>query len=342
MITFAPSKEDVLDWVNESAANHVDFLVNPKDLKLGVENEKDIAKFQAAQDELEISSLAFSQFLGRLSIPVNFYRKCPDSIKIQLLEHFNAQRSTSYQFRCVKRPEGLRCRGILSSRFTTDLDNHKVIPSALDVLEQENAQNGWLEANDEIFRLETFFYDLKADFEGITVNAGVVITNSEVGQSKLWVDPMILVQRSIGIVTESHQNWMRLSSRVERSTGFTHIHSGVDKEAFLTAVQRAKEAAQIGILQYFEVMQQKITVKEALSVMDRMDNLPKRFIKMLEEENQIQDGMSKRELIKGIWEATSQLPVFQRIAIEHDCSRYLGVFEDVDSRMTKLVQELNS
>ena len=145
--------------------------------------ELEIAKL--GHDVWPFSDLAMSQFCQKLDIPVRYYRRLPDQMKI-VVANYDLERFKGTSF--LVRGKGNWIRAFLSAEYVA-YNNSEIAQTAESLL-----RNGALEVKS--FALEETHMFLKIISEDIVdrgagLKAGIIIGNSEVGMGSVSVEPFV-------------------------------------------------------------------------------------------------------------------------------------------------------
>ena len=145
--------------------------------------ELEVAKL--GHDVWPFSDLAMSQFCQKLDIPVRYFRRLPDEMKILVANHdLKRLKGTSF----FVRGKGQWIRAFLSAEYVA-YNNSEIAQTAESLL-----RNGALDVKS--FVLEETHMFLKIISEDIVdreagLKAGIMIGNSEVGMGSVSVEPFV-------------------------------------------------------------------------------------------------------------------------------------------------------
>lgn len=199
---------------------------------------------------MPLQPLAHNQLADYVGIPQRYYQKMQDD-KSELLclnvNHWLAQRSGE---RRMVRSMGDRVRAILSDRYRR-LDHEDVAEAAFPVLmDSQNIELISADITDRKLYLKAVFPRTEAEVKkGDVVQAGVVISNSEVGLGALTVEPLIyrLICLNGAIMADSAFRKMHVGSRyasdVDMAQIFRDSTREADDRALLMAMQDMIRAA---------------------------------------------------------------------------------------------------
>ena len=331
------SIDNILKQINDFKAACYDITLDAKQLKPVSQEEKQLLQFfiSAGEQEKELlpNQSAESQFLTKIKVPVSFFHRCPTNLKQQILDYFNTDRD--YLLRCYSKDEVQHCRAVLSPIFTRAYDNHKVFPTILDVLKDQDVNLKTFFNNDGVItRLEVLLSN-ETLFQGYTLTPGLMVTNSETGYSSLWIEPIVVVNNT----------WI-VASRANIKKEYKHfrqIHKGegIDAEQISETVRRALEAAQVGVIQYMENMAKEVKVEKAVDFAKSLDALPKRFVEILEEDWKLEENLKKEKAMRDILTAAADLPILAKISIEQQVGSWFGIFDNYMDRFDRLAEDMS-
>jgi hypothetical protein len=172
-----------------------DYLADTRHLKFW--NTEEGLRLHLGEDpftakKLKINNHFHSQIAAKLNIPKKHYdRLCVDYPDV-LATMVNRIFEVEHDRRMVRALDGT-ARAYLSDKFRTDMDNYDVANAAIPILEDVPGMNiKSLAITDTRMYIKAGFPRLRADVGlGDTVEAGVVISNSEVGASSLRIEALI-------------------------------------------------------------------------------------------------------------------------------------------------------
>jgi hypothetical protein len=158
-----------------------DYLVNTVALEMKQDNQ---LVFQ--DKEYQINDIAHQQIADRLKIPKRYYDKM-STISGLRTHNVNAWFLNNPEKRLVRTLEG-KARAFLSDRFRP-IDNFFILSSFLPVLaEQQNLKVQSQTLTDKKMYLQLTFPSLQKEIlKGDVVQAGIILTNSEVGHGAVDV-----------------------------------------------------------------------------------------------------------------------------------------------------------
>jgi hypothetical protein len=223
-------------------------------------------------------------------------------------------------------------RAVLSSTYSI-FDDSELFPMLISQLESDDNINYLLyEYDDQITRLHIKFNNTERDHEEITYSAGMIITNSEVGLSSIWVEPV--VYRNDLIYTNR-------GTLLKQDVQLKMVHRGeIDRERVTNAFSRSSRIAQVGIVQLIEAFQIKIEPEYALSLIQNIPEFPNRMALILYEEWEHEEDLKKADIATAILQMAQTLPLFQKIKIEQTAGKIIGLFDRYEFRMAQILEEI--
>ena len=224
-------------------------------------------------------------------------------------------------------------RAVLSRYYTT-FDDSELFPMLMDQLDEEdNVSYSLYEYDDHITRLHIKLIDTEREYNNVTYSAGMVITNSEVGSSSIWVEPVVYRNGSI-YANRNILGKQNLQMKI--------VHRGdIDRDRVLTMFEECGNIAQVGIVQLVEAFQQKIEPAHAVTLMQNIVDFPNRMALILGEEWEHEEDLKRADVAAAILDMAQTLPLFQKAKIEQAAGKIVGLFEDYSTRMNQILDDLN-
>lgn len=166
----------------------------PSDKIEMISSEGDFQLKGLVSDSLGITEHAHSQFADRLSIPKKYYDRMRQTDPDLLTHNVNTWLHREPEGRLVRTLDG-KVRAFLSSSYRC-LDNYDLADAALPVLQENNCQVVSSELTETKMYLKAILPSLTTEIvgsrqKGDVVQAGIVISNSEVGNGSVKIEPMI-------------------------------------------------------------------------------------------------------------------------------------------------------
>ncbi len=185
-----------------------DYVVNSPNLQMDV---WDSNLFLRVMDEdmtdrlepLEITENAHRQIGARLGIPAKYYSRMLNENKELLLQNVNHWLKAEPEQRMLRVMEG-KIRAFLSNRYLR-IDNHEVVCAVMPIIgEIIDIQFVSSQITENHMYLKAVNPHLQREIKpGKTVQAGIVICNSETGLGTFYVSPMLYFPESdIGMISD--------------------------------------------------------------------------------------------------------------------------------------------
>ena len=217
------SLPEVLAELQRQNESKRDYISPAPSLKLWSDGNTLSMRTPVSQELFGTTDLFHRQVGAALSIPAKYY----DLMKTQkpdlLAENINAwlrDRDQSYMIRSMDYGDGRVARAFLSDRYRR-IDNLDVASAVLPLFAgQPDIEVMSAEVTESKLYLKVVNHRIEASCVGDTVQAGVVISNSEVGQGAVSVLPLIY--------TLACTNGMVVSSLGERKTHVGRTAKGTE------------------------------------------------------------------------------------------------------------------
>ena len=216
-----------------------------------------------------ITSLARHQLADKLKIPFTYFERMRTAQPALLDHNVNAWLQTDQDRRMIRTLDG-QVRAVLSERYRR-LDNYDLAENVLPILQRlDGARFESVELTET--RLYLKVVTPRVEFEmapGDVVQAGIVITNSEVGHGMLSVQPLVyrLICRN-GLIASDRALSKTHVGRVLHSEGeaiavFRDDTLAADDKAFFMKVRDVVEAAvsEATFRQVAQKMQKTLDIK---------------------------------------------------------------------------------
>jgi len=224
-------------------------------------------------------------------------------------------------------------RAVLSSNYSK-FDDNQLFPLLIDLLDQnQNISYTLYEYDDQMTRLHIKFNDTERIYEENTYHAGMIITNSEVGISSVWIEPSVYKEDLL---------YTNRDSLKKQNVQMKIVHRGdINTDRISGILSNCSQIAQIGVIQLIESLQQEIQPKLAFSLVQNIVEFPSRIALVLNDEWEQQEKLKKSEVTSAILEVARNLPVFQRSKVEQAAGKMIGLFDNYLSRITQIMEELD-
>jgi hypothetical protein len=343
---FNPTKAQVLEAIQLRAEGNYDVVVDCEQVQPVIEDTGRLGFNFPNQLSLRYSRPSGSaelQYLSRIKVPGQFFHTCSPSLKGHILEEKHKDRRFKFRMRRQIIKSGVtqtldfgpdHIRAILGPQFPTDRDDLHLFPVALDALDQPNIQLMRFLMEEHTSELLVHFSDTSTSLDTHNVKGAISISNSETGHSSLWIEPVIQIFDGI---------WLGNRYGDGQSTGARWVHRGAPPtvEELREDIENAKRVAQVGIIQYLEAVNTRVTGGEAVKYLENLEVLPKRFSTIITNELKDEQFVLKSELLRRILLAANNLPLIQSLQVRRQVGSYMGIFQNTASRMASLANEVN-
>lgn len=222
-----------------------DYIADTR--SLNVETDRGISRLTLGMDNAAetfiVNELAHRQIADRLQIPVKYYNKMRTEYPTLLDNNINSWFNKSPERRMLRTLDG-QVRAFLSDRYRR-LDNLELADAVLPIIQDmKAAEIVSSEVTDTHMYIKIINKKLKAEVTvGDVVQAGLVISNSEVGLGSLKVEPLLyrLVCKNGLIVKDYAQKRYHVGKQIESDDTAYEIFSDEtlvqDDKAFFMKVQ---------------------------------------------------------------------------------------------------------
>lgn len=185
------SLQELAKEVERQAHVKKDFIVNTQQLELGNGSGSHQKLRIGGIGEFETGELAHRQMAERLGIPAKYYDRLRQEAPGLLCDNVNHWFQHKPEDRMIRTLDG-NARAFLSNRYRR-LDNYELMEAVLPVLADiPQIEVKSCEVADTRLYLKVVTPRLEAELKpGDVVNAGIVISNSEVGLGAFKVEPLI-------------------------------------------------------------------------------------------------------------------------------------------------------
>lgn len=203
---------------------------------------------------LELTDHALGQILTRLGIPAHYFHRCPTNLKWAQANHW-VQNSQSDKQTLLRLVHGNKVRAALTESYTA-FDDVDVVPMVADLLDGEDCKIQADFAN-EYTHLRIIFPRTTTEVKvGDQVQAGIHISNSEVGSRAVHIDSLVYrLVCSNGMVT----------SEFASRTAIRHIgNPGRLKDYVHQAIADARDGSQELIRRF------RVSVSERLAEPEKL------------------------------------------------------------------------
>lgn len=246
-----------------------------------------------------VNSLAEQQIAARLQIPYKYYQKMRETFPALLENNVNGWLHRMPEKRMIRTLDG-HVRAFLSDRYRR-LDHLELCAAVLPIIqEMKDAEIKSCEITEEHMYIKVVNRSLQADIQvGDAVQAGFVISNSEVGLGSLRVEPLIyrLVCQNGLIAKDYSQKKYHVGKQIQGDDSAYEIYSDEtlkqDDKAFFMKVQDTVRAAvdEAKFTLLVDRMRQALHSPLKKKVPDEVKELSDRFVLNEEERQQIMEEL---------------------------------------------------
>jgi hypothetical protein len=222
-----------------------DIVADTRTMKVTTDNGQSMLTVGTGRgkEEYLVSEVAHRQLAERLQIPFKYYERMQQDYPVLLDQNINGWLLKNYERRMLRTMDG-SVRAFLSDRYRR-LDNLELADSVLPVIaEMEGADVISAEVTETRMFIKVINKTLKAEVTtGDVVQAGFVISNSEVGLGAVRVEPLIyrLVCRNGLVVkdyaTKKYHAGRQVSGLDEAYELYSDETMQADDKAFFMKVQ---------------------------------------------------------------------------------------------------------
>ncbi|HMM61136.1 MAG TPA: DUF932 domain-containing protein, partial [Candidatus Rifleibacterium sp.] len=166
-----------------------DFVAHTSQLHMTDDNK---IQFENGKlHEFEANEIAHNQIAGRLDIPVKYYKRMQENAPHLLAFNVNHWLHKNPETRMIRTLDGT-ARAFLSDRYQR-IENEEIAETVLPVLlEQDGVEIESAAITESRMYIKAVFTKIEGEVKlGDVVQAGVAISNSEVGQGAVKVEPLV-------------------------------------------------------------------------------------------------------------------------------------------------------
>ncbi len=246
-----------------------------------------------------VGELAEQQIAARLQIPYKYYQKMRELYPALLEENVNGWLHRTPEKRMIRILDG-HVRAFLSDRYRR-LDHLELCEAVLPIIqEMKDAEIKSCEITEEHMYIKVVNRSLQADIQvGDAVQAGFVISNSEVGLGSLRVEPLVyrLVCRNGLIAKDYSQKRYHVGRQIQGDDSAYELYSDEtlkqDDKAFFMKVQDTVRAAvdETKFQLLVERMKQAVDTPLMKKVPEEVKELSDRFLLNEDERQQIMEEL---------------------------------------------------
>lgn len=174
------------DFIAPTTQLHMTTVGDPNDADQKLETEMQVN----GQGRFGIRPSAHQQIAARLGVPVKYYQRMQTDAPELLATNVNHWLSQTDEKRMVRTLDG-NVRGFLSSRYRT-LDNLDLAETVLPIIQQSGCRVESAEITETRLYIKAVTERVTTEIvKGDVVQAGIVISNSEIGFGSVKVEPMV-------------------------------------------------------------------------------------------------------------------------------------------------------
>lgn len=250
----------------------------------------------------EVNEIAHSQIASRLDIPAKYYNRMLAKSPELLANNVNHWLDKNPERRLVRMLDG-KVRAFLSDRYAR-LENEQLANTVLPILmEDPTVQIVSCEITEARMYIKAVFPKIQGEVvKGDVVQAGISISNSEVGQGSVKIEPLIyrLVCSNGMIINDARFSARHVGSRIGDDANLISVLSEeairADDNAVLLKTRDVVRAS------FDEVRFQRHLTQMVDATMDRLEGNPAEAVKVLakkESLTEFESGSILRHLIEG-------------------------------------------
>jgi len=188
---------DMADEVRRQSAVRADYIVDTRRLEMEAFGKGVVMKMLGDDgvdmiEPLDVKQIAHRQIGTHLKIPAGYYDRMLEGNPELLAQNINSWFKREPEPRMLRTIDGA-ARAFLSNTYRL-IDNFEILQAVLPIIgEIEDAQFESCQVTESRMYIKVINPRLQAEVSvGDVVQAGVMITNSEVGQGSFTVQPLIL------------------------------------------------------------------------------------------------------------------------------------------------------
>lgn len=277
-----------------------DFVVNTRKAEMGIDAT---LNFRNGEDHsFKANEIAHRQIAARLEIPAKYYDRMRADSPALLADNVNHWFQTQPENRMVRTLDG-KVRAFLSDRYQR-IENEEIAQTVLPILlEQEGVQVVSSSITESRMYIKAVFSKVQGEVKkGDLVQAGVVISNSEVGLGAVKIEPLIyrLVCLNGMIMPDAKFSAHHLGGRVSAGDGVFEMLTDetikADDKAILLKVRDVVRGS-------FNQVKFQSTLEAMRGASEqRMEGNPAEAVKLLAKRHQLnefEEGGILRHLIEG-------------------------------------------
>lgn len=283
------------------AANKQDFVLPAKKLAMTESNE--IAFFNGkTATSLPATDIAHEQIADRLQIPAKYYNRMRRESPELLMTNANHWLGKGDDNRMVRTLDG-QVRAFLSDRYQR-IENEEIASTVLPILlETEGVKIESCAITESRMYIKAVFSRISGEVsKGDVVQAGIAISNSEVGRGMVKIEPLIyrLVCLNGLIIPDNRFSMRHVGGRIEANEGVYEMLSDEAIEADDRAIMLKVRDVVRGSFDEVRFQQNLALMRDARE--DKIEGDPSETVKVLSKKhslNEFETGSVLRHLIEG-------------------------------------------
>lgn len=277
-----------------------DFLADTR--KLSMTDDSKITFQNGVRHEFEANDIAHKQIAARLEIPGRYYDRMKAQAPALLARNVNNWLHTQPETRMVRTLDG-RMRAFLSDRYQR-IENEEIASQVLPVLlEQKGVEIVSTSITETRLYIKAVFSTVQGEVKkGDVVQAGVTISNSEVGMGAVRIEPLIyrLICLNGMTINDAKYSARHVGGRVAETDDVREMLTDetlkADDKAILLKVRDVVRGSfdEVRFQRHIELMQ--------ATTEQRLEGNPAEAVKLLAKRegfNEFEEGSVLRNLIAG-------------------------------------------
>lgn len=171
------------------SASKVDYLADTR--QLSMTNDTELDGLNQEGSVISVNDIAHGQIASRLDIPAKYYNRLKSEAPALLADNVNHWFQTNPENRMVRTLDG-KVRAFLSDRYNR-IENEEIAQTVLPLLlEQEGVKIESASITESRMYIKAVFTRIEGEVgKGDVVQAGVAISNSEVGMGAVKIEPLV-------------------------------------------------------------------------------------------------------------------------------------------------------
>lgn len=239
------SIEELYSELERQRKMRKDVVADTRSMKVSTDNGRSLLTISSGKnsDSYLVSDTAHRQIADRLQIPFKYYERMQQNYPALLDQNVNGWFLKNYERRLIRTLDG-KARAFLSDRYRR-LDNLELADTILPVItDMKGAEILSAEVTETRMFIKVLNKNLKAEVSvGDAVQAGFVVSNSEIGLGAVKVEPLVfrLVCKNGLIVkdfaTRKYHTGRQINSLEDAADLFSDATRIADDKAFFMKVQ---------------------------------------------------------------------------------------------------------